>query len=611
MQSPSPALSTPCGTSWRPVRAAGSPGRGCCSPTAARSPRGDGSRPSAGRWCAGRRSARSSTPAATITSTSPPPTGPWRPTGCSEAFSSSGARCSTSSAGSTRGFDCTARTSTSSTVRCARDGSAGTSRPPSCGTSTRRSPTVDGSPAARCGTGAASCGSCGSIPRGCARVSTRDKYAALADGFAEHEYADPKRYSTRRAEVIAGLGPAAQPGDTVLDLCCADGIMAAPLTSRGLVYTGVDATEEMIAAARKRNPGLDFVVGRMEDYEPPEPVDLTICLRSFYLAEDRVAFFRRVRGYTRKKFVFDFRPMVFPVDGVLSDLREAGFSRIELRPVLPAAAEGTAGSGAPASLRARALRAGRARADASASAASSAARPPERGRASGSPGGGWSRSRGSTARSRSASRRRSSSCACSARRARGGSRSSIATADFLALLVWLTSDDALVKYGFRYAANGEWGRFHRLIRVAFVAELAASLVATALIVAIAPFADSIFHQGSGLEAPLVIAALLPPLQALESIAAATLILGGPLRPARDLADPLDGAPACRDRARRSDRRDRRRRRSRRRPDAHDDLDPRARDVGPAERSPPPPRRRSARTAGRSSASSRRAPPTRG
>ena len=88
----------------------------------------------------------------------------------------------------------------------------------------------------------------------------------------------------------------------------------------------------MIAAARKRNPGLDFVVGRMEDYEPPEPVDLTICLRSFYLAEDRVAFFRRIRRYTRKKFIFDFRPMVFPVDEVLSDLREAGFSRIELRP---------------------------------------------------------------------------------------------------------------------------------------------------------------------------------------------------------------------------------------------------------------------------------------
>lgn len=163
-------------------------------------------------------------------------------------------------------------------------------------------------------------------------MSTRDKYAALADGFAEHEYADPVGYSARRAQVIAGLGPPLEAGDTVLDLCCADGIMAAPLAELGLVYSGVDATEEMVAAARKRNPGLEFTTGRMEDYEPPEPVDLTICLRSFYLAEDRVAFFSRVGGYTRKKFVFDFRPAVFPEAAVLGDLRSAGFSRIELRP---------------------------------------------------------------------------------------------------------------------------------------------------------------------------------------------------------------------------------------------------------------------------------------
>ena len=102
----------------------------------------------------------------------------------------------------------------------------------------------------------------------------------------------------------------------------------------------------------------------------------------------------------------------------------------------------------------------------------------------------------------------------------------VGTVDFLALLVWLTSDDALVKYGFRYAANEEWGRFHRLIRLAFTCEVAAAFAATALIVAIAPFASDIFKGGAGLEVPLLIAATLPPLQALESIAAASLILAG-------------------------------------------------------------------------------------
>ena len=163
-------------------------------------------------------------------------------------------------------------------------------------------------------------------------MSTRAKYDALADGFSEREYADPAGYSARRARVILELGPRLAPGASLLDLCCADGIMAAPLEALGLAYVGLDTSEEMLAAARRRNPGTRFVAGLIEEYEPDEPVDAAICLRSFYLAEDRVAFFRRVLGYTRVKFVFDFRQPAHPADTVLRDLRRAGFSRIELRP---------------------------------------------------------------------------------------------------------------------------------------------------------------------------------------------------------------------------------------------------------------------------------------
>jgi trans-aconitate methyltransferase len=158
------------------------------------------------------------------------------------------------------------------------------------------------------------------------------KYAALAEGFAEREYADPAGYSARRARTIGDLGPRLPAGASLLDLCCADGIMAAPLTESGLRYTGVDASPAMLEAARRRNPGLEFTEGLMESYSPPEPVDATICLRSFYLAEDRVAFFRHVLGYTRVKFVFDFRQPAHPADLVVRDLRAAGFTRIELRP---------------------------------------------------------------------------------------------------------------------------------------------------------------------------------------------------------------------------------------------------------------------------------------
>jgi O-antigen/teichoic acid export membrane protein len=99
-------------------------------------------------------------------------------------------------------------------------------------------------------------------------------------------------------------------------------------------------------------------------------------------------------------------------------------------------------------------------------------------------------------------------------------------ADFLSLLVWLTSDDALVKYGFRYATQEDWGRFQRLVRLTFAFELGASLIATALIAGLAPFVDSIFTGAEGLEVPILIAALLPPLQAIESVSAAALILRG-------------------------------------------------------------------------------------
>ena len=159
-----------------------------------------------------------------------------------------------------------------------------------------------------------------------------DKYARIARGYSEHDYADPVRYAEGRAAVILSLGPPLEPGQSVLDLGCGDGIMAVPLAAFGLRYRGADASAAMVDAARARNPGLPFEVSRSEDYEPPEPVDATICLRSFYYPADRRAFFAHVRGYTRKKFVFDFRPRVHDRALIAADLEAAGFRRIVFRP---------------------------------------------------------------------------------------------------------------------------------------------------------------------------------------------------------------------------------------------------------------------------------------
>jgi SAM-dependent methyltransferase len=163
-------------------------------------------------------------------------------------------------------------------------------------------------------------------------MSVLDKFDRIADGYSEHDYAEPERYAARRAQVIVELGSRALPGESVLDLGCGDGIMAAPLLRHGLRYAGVDASAGMIDAARARNPGIRFEVARSEEYEPPGPVDVTICLRSFYYPEDRVAFFGRVAAYTGRKFVFDFRARVHSPESVVADLRAAGFTRVELRP---------------------------------------------------------------------------------------------------------------------------------------------------------------------------------------------------------------------------------------------------------------------------------------
>jgi PST family polysaccharide transporter len=99
----------------------------------------------------------------------------------------------------------------------------------------------------------------------------------------------------------------------------------------------------------------------------------------------------------------------------------------------------------------------------------------------------------------------------------------IATAALFQLLLDLTSEEALVKYGFRYSARGDWGRFRRLLALALAFKSVGGVVAGLIVIALAPFADSLFGT-HGLEDPLFVAALLPLLQAGEGIAASVLVL---------------------------------------------------------------------------------------
>ena len=115
----------------------------------------------------------------------------------------------------------------------------------------------------------------------------------------------------------------------MLDLACGDGALADFLPP-GIDYRGVDASEAMVAEARRR--GRTVELGDLNEYEPPEPVTATTCFRAIYYARDRRAFFRHVAVYTERKLVFDLNPRQYRVDDVRADIEAAGWSRLELRP---------------------------------------------------------------------------------------------------------------------------------------------------------------------------------------------------------------------------------------------------------------------------------------
>jgi O-antigen/teichoic acid export membrane protein len=100
----------------------------------------------------------------------------------------------------------------------------------------------------------------------------------------------------------------------------------------------------------------------------------------------------------------------------------------------------------------------------------------------------------------------------------------VTAAGFVQSLLDLTFEEAFVKFGFRYAAQERWGRLRRLVRVGFAVKLTGAALGTLVLLALAPFADSVFHDSHGLTRPFLVAAALPLAQAPETVAAAALTL---------------------------------------------------------------------------------------
>jgi O-antigen/teichoic acid export membrane protein len=99
----------------------------------------------------------------------------------------------------------------------------------------------------------------------------------------------------------------------------------------------------------------------------------------------------------------------------------------------------------------------------------------------------------------------------------------LAMVGFFQTLLDLTVEESLTKYGFRYVSAGDWGRLRRLFRQAFIVKLVGGALATVILLALAPLADSIF-DAQGVGTALVAASLLPLVQASENIGATALLL---------------------------------------------------------------------------------------
>jgi O-antigen/teichoic acid export membrane protein len=101
----------------------------------------------------------------------------------------------------------------------------------------------------------------------------------------------------------------------------------------------------------------------------------------------------------------------------------------------------------------------------------------------------------------------------------------LASLAFMQVLLDLTIEEALLKFGFRYVTAEDWGRLRRLFRRTFVFKLVGAALGGLALAGLAVVSDRVFGSPD-LRVPLLIAATIPLLQAPEGMAATALMLRG-------------------------------------------------------------------------------------
>ncbi|MDQ3378797.1 MAG: lipopolysaccharide biosynthesis protein [Actinomycetota bacterium] len=101
----------------------------------------------------------------------------------------------------------------------------------------------------------------------------------------------------------------------------------------------------------------------------------------------------------------------------------------------------------------------------------------------------------------------------------------LAAVGFFQVLLDLTVEEPLTKFGFRYVVSEEWGKLRRLFVKALQVKFAGGVLAALALALLAPVADTIFGA-EGLTVPILVGALMPLVQATENVGATALLLRG-------------------------------------------------------------------------------------
>jgi SAM-dependent methyltransferase len=91
------------------------------------------------------------------------------------------------------------------------------------------------------------------------------------------------------------------PGLRVLDAGCGSGLFAELIAAHGCEIVGLDASEALLAIARRRNPGVSFHHGDLEALPfPGEHVDIVTGINAFQYADDPRQALIEARRVTRR-----------------------------------------------------------------------------------------------------------------------------------------------------------------------------------------------------------------------------------------------------------------------------------------------------------------------